>query len=71
MPNKTLYQKCIELNIEVENHYSDLYIPVTEETKKLVKESGLKAQTFMNNINNKLYYDIFGAFDPYWEKRNL
>lgn len=46
---------------------SDLYIPVTEETKALIKKYAPFATTFINQIEGGLWFDVFGANDDYWK----
>ena len=65
----TLYAACVARNIPVQNHESDLYIPVTEETTKLVKEFGLTPTTFVNQVEGGQWYDVPFAYMPWWEKR--
>jgi len=69
---KTIYQEVIERGIEHCNHNSDLYIPVTEETKELVQKyklSGIMASTFYTQDDKTLWYDIPFAYMPYWEEK--
>lgn len=65
----SLYADLIEAGQPVSNHYSDLYTPVNEVTRELVKKHGLKASIFTSQIDGKPWYDAPFAFDPYWEKR--
>lgn len=64
----SLYQQCVDAGVEIANHYSDLYIPVNDITRKLVRESGACASTFPNNLKNgELWYDVAFQYVPYWE----
>jgi len=65
----SLYTDLIEAGIPVANHYSDLYFPVTEQTRELVKKHKVRADKFKNQVEGGFWYDVFGAFDPYWEGR--
>lgn len=68
---KTLFQQVQEMGIEYSNHLSDLYIPVNEQTEKLVSNYEFKqsVKIFTNNIDKKSWYDIPFAYAPYWENR--
>lgn len=65
----TIYQECIQRGVAVRNHYSDLYIPVTPETREMVKRHGAHASTFRNQVEGGLWYDVPLAYDPYWATR--
>jgi hypothetical protein len=66
----TLYEELIAENIEVSNHYSDLYFPVNDKTSEIIKKrSGLNVRTFINNITNTLWYDVSFAYDPFWTNK--
>jgi hypothetical protein len=57
--------------IDYSNHESDLYIPVTERTKELIKDYEFKTNvtTFVSNIDQKLWYDVPFAYLPYWHSK--
>lgn len=64
----SLYQQCVDAGVEIANHSSDLYIPVNDVTRKLVRESGASYTTFPNNLKNgALWYDVAFQYEPYWE----
>ena len=67
----TLFDKIKELNIQYDNHYSDLYIPVTEQTIDLINEFGLmhSATKFRSNIDQKFWFDVPFMYEPYWENK--
>ncbi len=65
----TIYQAIVAAGIETDNHESDLYVPVCQESIEIVKEYNPNRSTFISKINGKCYYDIPFAFDPWWEKR--
>jgi hypothetical protein len=67
-----LFEKVKAAGIQYSNHESDLYIPVNEETKKLLADFPYKENvtTFRSNIDHKLWYDIPFAYRPWWEARN-
>ena len=67
----SLYAECVKRGIPAHNHESDLYIPITEETRALVKHFKKSAEVFKNQVEGGLWYDVPFAFVPWWEKRML
>ena len=68
----TIYDKAKELGIPMDNHESDLYLPVNDKTRILVNNyvaKGGSATTFISQVDNKRWYDIPFAYLPWWEKR--
>ena len=66
-----IYDEAKKLGIEMDTWCSDLYLPVNEQTQKLVADYEFKKNvtTFISNIDKKLWYEIPFAFYPYWESR--
>jgi hypothetical protein len=66
-----IYTQVVAANIPLANHESDLYIPVTDETRALIAAYRFKENvtTFINNLDGKLWYDVPFAFLPYWEAK--
>lgn len=63
---------CKAAGIEINNHYSDLYIPVTPATSAILREySKLTGETklFIDQVTGKQCYDIPFAYEPYWEAK--
>lgn len=52
-------------------HYSDIYTPVNEITRKIIGEYQFKASVtiFKSNIDNKMWFDIPLANDDYFERK--
>lgn len=68
----TLYKTLIAAGIECSNWQSDLYFPVTEQTKDILARfprQKANATTFKSSIDGKLIYDVPFAFDPFWEPK--
>jgi hypothetical protein len=67
-----IYTQVVALGIEHSNHESDLYIPVNEQTRELVKNYKFASNvtTFKSNIDGKPWYDIPFAFTPYWDAKS-
>jgi hypothetical protein len=67
----SLYQALVDAGVEVSNHYSDLYYPVTPQTTEILSRyPDLRRSTtaFINNITQTLYYDTPFQYTPFWEK---
>lgn len=79
----TLYQQLKAIGAEIENHQSDLYVKSTPEVDKIIveyaKEQGEFApgkpkfcsSKFISPIDKKVWWDIFGAYDPFWESKQI
>ena len=65
----SLYAECVARGIHFSNHESDLYIPVTPETRELCKHFGHQPQVFTNQVEGGSWYDVPFAFVPWWDKR--
>lgn len=65
----SVYQKMKAAGVEVDNHESDLYVPVTDISKEIVRACKLKAETFVSERDCALWYDIPFAYDPFFQKR--
>ncbi len=75
LSSKELYAAVVAAGIPVDHHESDLYIPVTEETRKLVAEYQFpkNVTSFLSNIPEadgvrRMWYDIPFAYQPFWER---
>jgi hypothetical protein len=64
-----IYDEVKNQGIEFDNHCSDLYIPVNEQTQELVNNYQYKnsVTAFISNIDQKLWYDIPFAYYPYYD----
>lgn len=69
---QTLFQRLKEKGIKTDNHYSDLYFPVTSDTVAILQEfpKSLKAATkFVNRVEGGIWFDVPFAYDPYWDRK--
>lgn len=68
---ESIYSQVVAAGIEHANHESDLYIPVTDQTRTILATWEFKENvtTFRNNIDSKLWYDLPFAYLPFWELR--
>jgi len=67
----SLYQALVDAGVEVSNHYSDLYYPVTRQTTEILSQYPdlrRSTTTFINNITQTSYYDTPFQYTPFWEK---
>lgn len=67
-----LYNQIVALGIEHSNHESDLYIPVNDQTRELIKGYEFKSNVtmFKSSIDGKPWYDVPFAYLPYWESKS-
>ncbi len=71
MENKTIFDEIKAGGIEFDHHFSDLYIPVNDTTKELVKKyfGSAKIPTFISTFDKSLWYDIPFAYSPFWDMK--
>lgn len=64
-----IFQDVVNLGIEFDHHYSDLYLPFNEKTQKLVnKYAGeVVPSTFINQVVGGVWYDLAFQYLPYWK----
>lgn len=75
MKTMSLYTDLIAAGIQVDNHESDLYFPVTEQTTAILANHPLEknnASTFANqrppNVGQR-WFDVPFAFEPFWQRK--
>jgi hypothetical protein len=68
----SIYQKAIALEIPTDQHESDLYMPVNNLSRRLVKEYEHRQNvtTFKSQIDGQLWYEVPFAYDPWWDRAN-
>jgi len=66
-----IYAEMMKAGVPIANHESDLYVPVTEESKKIITNYDFKSSVrqFKNNLDGKMWYDIPFAYIPWWTSR--
>lgn len=67
----SLYDLMKWNGVEIDNHESDLYVPVNPVTTHFIEQYEHKANvtTFEHSIDGKLWYDIPFAYMPFWERK--
>lgn len=72
---KSLYQRLLEANCELDSHYSDLYVKATPEARAIIdeyrKEKGLTngwglGGPFVSQIDGQTWIDLPFFYEPYW-----
>ena len=67
---KSIYLQMMEAEIPVDAHESDLYVPVTPTTTAILKQhEDAYYSTFVSELDGKPWYDVLGAYDPFWISR--
>lgn len=71
---ETLYAALVAAGIQIANHESDLYFPITPESTAILARFPLQkgnAKTFRNqappNVGER-WYDVPFAYQPFWDK---
>ncbi len=71
----SLYTDLLEAGQPVSNWQSDLYCPVNDVTRALLKKHNITtATTFIanttlkNKVEGDLWYDVPFMFDPFWDR---
>ena len=67
----TIYDQMLAAGVQINNHESDLYVPVTPETTAIVNGYEFKSNVtrFTSNIDKKQWYDIPFAYSPFWQNK--
>ncbi len=68
----SLYKELKAAGVPMANHYSDLYVPVTPETRAIIRKyrpGGVSV--FTNQVEGGAWFDVPFAFEPYWERRQV
>ena len=72
MAKPSLWAALKEAGIEMDNHASDLYCPVTPTTQEILARYPTElanSRTFVSQIDGKPWYDVPFAYVPWWEAR--
>ena len=69
---KNIYEQLKEVLLpeQMDSYASDLYVQVTEASKKIVENYEYKwtVKTFKSNFDGSKWYDIPFAYTPFWER---
>lgn len=69
---EAISKHCADNGIEINSHYSDLYVPVSEAVRAICDaygKTGALRSAFRDNITGQLCYDIPFAYQPYWDDK--
>jgi hypothetical protein len=68
---QSLFEQVKAAGIPYASHATDLYIPVTDQTRALINSYEFKPNvtTFTNQVEGGLWYDIPFAYLPAWEAK--
>ena len=66
----SIYEELKNAGVQITSWQSDLYCPKNDITIPIVEkyEKLHYVQTFKNQNDGKIWYDVSFAFDPYWSK---
>jgi hypothetical protein len=68
----TLYEDLKAAGVQIASHESDLYFPVTPESRTILNRYPVQlanATTFVNQVEGGRWFDVPFAYLPYWEKK--
>ena len=68
----TLFSEVLRLGIPYASHETDLYMPVTDQTRKLLKRfptSDSNKTTFTNQVEGGLWFDVPFMYLPAWDAK--
>jgi len=68
----TLYETLRDAGIEMNNHYSDLYVEITEKSTAILNGFPIQKRNstrFKSLLTGKLCYDVPFAYLPFWESQ--
>jgi hypothetical protein len=71
MMEKSIYRKMLVAGVEIDNHETDLYVPVTDVTTAILNDYHYRSNVkpFRSNIDGTQWYDIPFAYDPAWIRK--
>lgn len=64
-----LYAELVAAGVQLDNHESDLYVRVTDESRRIIKASGYSYTVFTSAIDGVRWFDVPFAYHPWWAKR--
>ncbi len=70
---KSFFDAVKDAGIPHSNHETDLYIPANAQTRELLRQFPLQdsiKETFTNQVEGGLWFDIPFAYLPAWERKN-
>ena len=67
----TLFDEIKSAGIPFASHESDLYIPITHQTRAIIERYQFKnnVSTFTNQVEGGQWYDVPFAYTPFWETK--
>lgn len=68
----SLYTDLVAAGIKVSSHSSDLYFPVSDDSRKILSAYPIQkgnATVFTNQVEGGLWFDVPFAYEPWWEAR--
>ena len=66
----TIYEQMKAAGVQIDNHESDLYVPVNAATMQILDgyEHIQNVTTFIAQGTDEKWYDIPFAYDPFWDR---
>ena len=65
----SIYTDMKEADLEMDNHYSDLYVEDTPKAREILKEHDVSWSVFHNQVTKTMWIDVAFMYEPYWERK--
>jgi hypothetical protein len=67
---RNVYDQMVAAGIDCANHYSDLYVPVNTETRRIIDAYPFRENVtlFKSNVDGEWWFDIPFAYLPFWNR---
>jgi len=71
---KSLHQRLVEAECELDRHESDLYVRRTREVEQIIREFEAEGgisnkEPFISAIDGTAWYDLPFHYQPYWDAK--
>ncbi len=63
----SIYTDMKTAGLELDNHYSDLYVEDTPKTREILKKHHVSWSMFQNACNGKMWIDVPFMHEPFWD----
>lgn len=65
----SLYAALVAAGCKVDNHESDLYVQMSPESSRILREYRVAWEMFVSQVDGKAWVNVPFIFDPFWERR--
>ena len=65
----TLFEEIQAAGLRFDNRYSDLYVKDTPTVREILESHRVYKERFKHGGDGTLWWDVPGAYAPYWDER--